>query len=272
MKINANFRIFAATNFDPTKYIASPAYGVNRFMLDRIGDEKARATTIVEYSPNSKFPEHTHIGGEEFLVLKGTFKDQFGEFPAGTYVRNPIDSVHAPWVDEDGCTIMVKLLQMAEGKEKDPLHIDLNKQKETDGKKTDFGTILDLYDNEFTGEHVEMCWVDPNKPFPSTEKGLKEGEELFIMEGSLLIDSEEYVQWGWLRFPVEADSNHRSKLMSGPQGAQVYRKVGHLTEDAMKKEKIQITEDWVGSRKKIEKSADFQNAQIICSKAAIFIM
>ena len=106
MKINANFRLFAATNFDSSKYIASPAYGVNRFMLDRIGSEKARATTIVEYKPNSTFPEHEHIGGEEFLVLKGTFKDQFGEFPAGTYVRNPIGSVHAPWVDDDGCTIL----------------------------------------------------------------------------------------------------------------------------------------------------------------------
>ena len=72
MKINANFRAFAATNFDPAKYIASPAYGVNRFMLDRVGNEKARATTIVAYEPNSKFPEHTHIGGEEFLVLEGT--------------------------------------------------------------------------------------------------------------------------------------------------------------------------------------------------------
>jgi anti-sigma factor ChrR (cupin superfamily) len=113
MKINANFRAFAATNFDASKYIPSPAYGVNRFMLDRVGDELARATTIVEYSPNSKFPTHTHIGGEEFLVLKGTFKDQHGEFPAGTYVRNPIGTEHAPWVDDDGCTIMVKLLQVS---------------------------------------------------------------------------------------------------------------------------------------------------------------
>ena len=56
MKINANFRAFAAVKFDASKYIESPAYGVNRFMLDRIGDEKARATTIVEYKPNSKFP------------------------------------------------------------------------------------------------------------------------------------------------------------------------------------------------------------------------
>lgn len=114
MKINANFKTFAALNFDASKYISSPSYGVNRFMLDRIGNEQARATTIVEYHPKSSFPEHEHIGGEEFIVLRGTFKDQYGEFPAGTYVRNPIGSKHSPWVDEDGCVIMVKLLQMAE--------------------------------------------------------------------------------------------------------------------------------------------------------------
>ena len=53
MKIHADFRLFASTNFDPTRYIPSPAYGVNRFMLDRIGNELARATTIVQYQPNS---------------------------------------------------------------------------------------------------------------------------------------------------------------------------------------------------------------------------
>jgi anti-sigma factor ChrR (cupin superfamily) len=53
MKINANFRNFAAVHFDAAEYIPSPSYGVNRFMLDRIGNEKARATTVVQYQPNS---------------------------------------------------------------------------------------------------------------------------------------------------------------------------------------------------------------------------
>jgi hypothetical protein len=65
MKINADFRLFAATNFDASKYIASPAYGVNRFMLDRIGDEKARATTIVEYQPNSYVLNNGQLSCEE---------------------------------------------------------------------------------------------------------------------------------------------------------------------------------------------------------------
>jgi hypothetical protein len=241
MKIHANFKAFAAVNFDPSKYIPSPSYGVNRFMLDRVGSEKARATTIVQYEPNSKFPEHNHIGGEEFLVLEGTFKDQFGEFGAGTYVRNPIGSQHAPWVDSDGCTIFVKLLQMADtGEGITSLHVKLDKKS---GTETEYGRVLELYQNAITGEHVEMCWIDSNQLFPLKDD---KGEELFILDGSLFLPvQQEYSKWGWIRFPANhgEEPPSRSQLKAGPLGAQVFRKTGHLTEQAMSMEKIQISED-----------------------------
>lgn len=247
MKINSNFKAFAGVNFDASKYIPSPASGVNRFMLDRIGSERARATTIVQYKPHSSFKEHEHIGGEEFLVLDGTFKDQFGEFPAGTYVRNPIGSKHAPWVDDDGCTIMVKLLQMAEtGEGTDSLHLDFNGSKEK-GTTTDFGCTLTMYENPVTGERVEMCWINPDTTFPPNEYAVN-GEELFVYDGSVTVGEDEYPKWGWLRFPETSSSsddetNNRSMLKSGKNGAQVYRKTGHLTEKALSMEKIQITEE-----------------------------
>jgi hypothetical protein len=53
MRLHANFEKVAAIHFDPYQYIESPANGVSRFLLDRIGEEKARATTIVQYKPNS---------------------------------------------------------------------------------------------------------------------------------------------------------------------------------------------------------------------------
>ena len=247
MKVHSNFKLFAATNFDANKYIPSPAYGVNRFMLDRVGEEKARATTIVEYQPNSKFPMHTHIGGEEFIVLKGTFKDQFGEYPAGTYVRNPIGSEHAPWVDDDGCTIMVKLLQMAEtGEGTTPLHINLAKAEKELGKTTDYGVTAALYHNNKTGETVQMCWVNPDKAFPVDELCLG-GEELFVVKGSLQIliasRDESYFEWGWLRFPAAEPHEYRLGLKAGPAGAQVFRKTGHLTERALSLEKVKINDD-----------------------------
>jgi quercetin dioxygenase-like cupin family protein len=245
MKINANFNTFAGVRFDASNYIPSPSYGVNRFMLDRIGEEKARATTIVQYQPNSSFPEHEHIGGEEFLVLEGTFKDQFGEFPAGTYVRNPIGSKHAPWVDADGCTIWVKLLQMADtGGGTDPLHVDFSHKDK--GIATDYGSVLDMYNNVVTGERVQMCWIQPDTIFPADDFCTKNGEELFVYDGSLIITGdEEFPKWGWLRFPAgrSLDDKKRASLKAGSSGAQVYRKTGHLTEKAMSMEKMQIKED-----------------------------
>jgi len=85
-----------------------PMWGLN--MLDRIGDEVARATTIVRYAPNSHFSSHVHSGGEEFIVLEGVFQDEHGDFPAGSYVRNPPTSSHTPG-SEPGCVIFVKLWQ-----------------------------------------------------------------------------------------------------------------------------------------------------------------
>jgi anti-sigma factor ChrR (cupin superfamily) len=74
----------------------SPMQGVERRMLDRLGDEVARATTIVRYAPDSHFSPHVHTGGEEFLVLDGVFQDEHGDFPAGSYIRNPPGSRHTP--------------------------------------------------------------------------------------------------------------------------------------------------------------------------------
>ena len=84
--------------------------GVERRMLDRIGDEVARATSIVRYAANSRFSPHVHDEGEEFLVLEGVFQDEHGDFPAGTYVRNPPQSRHTPG-SEPGCVLFVKLRQ-----------------------------------------------------------------------------------------------------------------------------------------------------------------
>jgi anti-sigma factor ChrR (cupin superfamily) len=70
--------------------------GVERRMLDRLGDEVARATTIVRYAPDIHFSSHVHTDGEEFFVLDGVFQDEHGDFPAGSYIRNPPESRHTP--------------------------------------------------------------------------------------------------------------------------------------------------------------------------------
>ncbi|MEP1611956.1 MAG: cupin domain-containing protein, partial [Roseobacter sp.] len=68
MELNANFSDRVVVHSDQLDWNPSPMPGVDRRMLDRIGGEVARATSIVRYAPNSKFSAHTHTGGEEFIV------------------------------------------------------------------------------------------------------------------------------------------------------------------------------------------------------------
>ena len=107
MEIHADFSKIVALNTAKLDWVPSPMKGVDRRMLDRIGDEVARATSIVRYAPGSEFPEHTHSGGEEFIVLEGVFQDEHGDYPEGSWIRSPHMSRHAPWSDE-GCLIYVK--------------------------------------------------------------------------------------------------------------------------------------------------------------------
>ena len=46
-----------------------------------------------------------------FSSLDGIFSDEHGDYPTGTYVRNPLGSRHAPRTGP-GCTLLVKLRQM----------------------------------------------------------------------------------------------------------------------------------------------------------------
>ena len=111
MRLNADFSERIVIRPENYEWVPSPMPGVERMMLDRIGDEVARATSLVRYAANSSFPAHEHGGGEEILVLSGTFSDTSGDFPAGSYVRNPVGTSHTPHVGGDGATIFVKLHQ-----------------------------------------------------------------------------------------------------------------------------------------------------------------
>src|SRR5690348_1820996 len=102
--VRANFAKREVVRLNEEPWQPSPAPGVERRMLDRVGGEVARATSVVRYAPNSAFQSHSHEEGEEFLVLEGVFSDEQGDYPAGTYVRNPPGSSHAPRT-QDGCTI-----------------------------------------------------------------------------------------------------------------------------------------------------------------------
>jgi len=79
MDLNTDFTQRVLIHSETLPWQPSPMPGVERRMLDRIGGEVARATTIVRYAPGSHFSPHIHAGGEEFIVLDGVFQDEHGD-------------------------------------------------------------------------------------------------------------------------------------------------------------------------------------------------
>ena len=217
MKINADFDKRVIVHTDQIDWVPSPMAGVDRRMLDRIGDEVARATSIVRYAPGSSFSEHTHDGGEEFIVLDGVFQDEHGDYPAGTYVRNPPTTHHVPRSDP-GCTIFVKLWQF-EPDDRNQFSVDLKDLDLTpvDGQKGIASTTI----HRDTRETVllEQWAFDAVRTLDAPG-----GAELLVLDGLVIVDGEELGKHGWLRIPP----GDVFDAQAGKNGARVWIKTGHL--------------------------------------------
>lgn len=217
MKINADFTQRVALHTAKMEWQASPMPGVERRMLDRIGDEIARATSMVRYAPGSHFAEHTHSGGEEFIVLKGVFQDEHGDYPAGSYVRNPIGTHHVPR-SKEGCEIFVKLWQFASRDQVQKV-MDLNALEFAPFADTDGVARAGVF--EFGDELVV---VEEWQAHCQREIGDPGGAELLILGGSLIWQGEEYGAHDWLRLPA----GDFSAMQAGSEGVRIWMKLGHL--------------------------------------------
>ena len=214
MDLNADFHKRVVVHSDRLAWQASPMPGVDRRMLDRIGDEVARATTIVRYAPQSAFSRHTHTGGEEFIVLEGVFQDEHGDFPQGTYVRNPPTTAHTPRSDL-GCTIFVKLWQF-DMSDRTQFHKTMANELAT--PKDGVATALLHRDAR---EVVTYSQIAAGASLTNTDAG---GIEMLVISGSVTESGEDLGQGAWLRLP----QSQPLRAVAGPDGAKVWIKTGHL--------------------------------------------
>ena len=220
MHLNDDFSQRVVITPNDYNWVDSPTAGVERMMLDRIGDEVARATSLVRYAPNSRFPAHTHGGGEEIFVLEGVFADEHGEYPKGSYLRNPIGSSHSPHVGPEGAIIFVKLYQFNSADQRQ-CAVDTNAQPWRQGL-VDGLTVMSLH--SYLGENVALVKWAPNTQFnPHPHRG---GEEIFVIEGTFHDEHGSYPKGSWLRSPHLSQHAPFTK----EDGALIYVKVGHLPE------------------------------------------
>jgi len=197
-------------------WVASPSAGVDRRMLFRVGGEVARATSVVRYAPGSAFPRHTHGGGEEFLVLEGVFQDEHGDYPAGTYLRNPPGTSHVP-ASKEGCTIFVRLWQFRKDDQVQIAHRAGQGQQVAPRPGASNATVL--FDDGHEDVRLED-WRSGETIKVANRRGL----EFFVVSGAVRIGSEVLEPQSWGRLPPGAELH----ATVGPQGASIWMKEAPL--------------------------------------------
>jgi hypothetical protein len=219
MKLNADFSRRAVVHAARLAWTPSPIPGVERRMLDRIGEEVARATSIVRYAPDSSFPAHIHAGGEEFLVLDGVFSDEHGDFPAGSYIRNPPSSRHTPG-SKPGCTIFVKLWQF-DPEDRSEVRIDTGSMPFLPAADRPGVELLRLFQGAREDVRLERWAASAELALP-----VPGGIELLVLDGEFSEGGEMFEPYSWLRLPAGATL----KAEAGASGCRLWVKTGHLAE------------------------------------------
>lgn len=212
MRIHADLDTAVILNAADLVWVPSPAPGVDRRMLYREGAEVARATSIVRYAPGSAFPEHAHKGGEEILVLDGTFQDEHADYPTGSYFRNPPGTTHSPAAAE-GCTIFVRLWQFRAG---DTAQI-VRKPGEGGPAALRAGVSAArlLFD-----DGAECVVIETWSPRTTVTVPNDRGLEMLVLSGSVRIQGVDLGPQGWVRLPAGVTP----MAEAGPEGAELWIK------------------------------------------------
>ncbi|KAI9002469.1 ChrR cupin-like domain-containing protein [Hyaloraphidium curvatum] len=245
--LNADYSLPCSSRH-PHPSATSPSPSVVRYPLDRVGDEVARATSLVRYLPGGSFPPHTHGGGEEFLVLEGEFGDEHGLYPSGSYVRNPVGSRHNPRVGPSGCLILVKLRWMrgdepyvswsadtrelrtespypAVGGSWPPVDLPPGTPEEKGATtvyyspKSKSGTERVRIVELGTGPGQVRAFDVPRKEIDSG------GIEILVLDGSVSFDGEAWGRWDWVRRPATSKAGRIA--LAWEEDAKVFVKTGY---------------------------------------------
>lgn len=214
--LHADLFTRAVVDTQALPWVESPEPLVQRKLIERAGGDGTRATSLVRFAPGAAFPAHTHTHGEEFFVLEGSFCDEQGCHPEGSYVVNPPGSRHAPSTPE-GCIIFVKLHHLpAQARQK--IAINTHTAPWLPGLVAGL-EVMPLSD--FAGEHTALVRWQPNTFFkPHHHFG---GEEIFVLEGEFCDETGSYPAGSWIRSPHFSHHTPFTRI-----GCTIFVKTGHL--------------------------------------------
>lgn len=222
MLLNADYNHPALVHAAELDWLPSPAAGIERRMLCRIGEEKAVATSLVRFAPGSVFPTHSHPGGEEFFVVEGTFEDENGHYPAGSYLRNPPGSRHTP-ASASGCVLFVRLWQF---RPDDQQQVTIRPGESWPGELL-FPDRRLLFINEY-----EQVFIDRWPAGHGRQIANPDGIELLVLDGSCVVEERLLQPMSWLRLPAghdlyahATDSSCRALIRLAPPAPEALRRL-----------------------------------------------
>ena len=213
--LNMNLDQPIAIDTREMEWEASPMAGVWRKPLAREAAEHGHTTSVVRFDPGSHFSEHPHPLGEEILVLEGVFSDEHGNYPAGTYLRNPPGSRHSPFTEE-GCTLLVKLDQFDPA---DDALLRLDTRKGAWLPAEDDLQVMPLH--YFDTEMVALYRWPAGGRYPAQQHF--GGEEFYVLSGRLQDELGSYGPGTWVRNPHNSE---HSRFVE--EDTVTWIKTGHL--------------------------------------------
>lgn len=213
--LNMDFSQRVVIDTTDMEWTPSPAGGVDRKPLAREEAERGHATSIVRYRPGAAFQRHEHPLGEEILVLEGVFSDESGDYGAGTYLRNPPGSGHAPF-SKDGCTLLVKLHQF-HPEDRTTVRVDTQSADWIQGPDGLQRLPLHAFHNE------QVSLIKWPAGTAALEGSQNDGEEVLVLSGELCDEQGRYPAGTWIRSP-HLSALHRFV----EQDTIIWVKTGHL--------------------------------------------
>ena len=191
--LNMDFSKTVVINSNNMHWQASPSPMVSRKPLERAGAESGHASSIVRYAKGASFKSHKHPLGEEILVLEGVFSDEHGDYPAGSYIRNPPGSQHSPF-SRQGCVILVKLCQFQKD-DLSTLRIDTLNTPWLPGQ----GGLQVMPLHQFKQESTALVKWPAGEVFQAHQH--LGGEEILVLSGTFEDEHGRYPAQTWLRSP-----------------------------------------------------------------------
>ena len=185
--------------------------------LDLLDKVKPVATMIVRMPPSTAWRPETLSGGKEVYVLEGTFQDERGAYPKGSYMRFPPGTRQQGFSDT-GCLLFVKTWQFKRS-DRRLVNIDAAASPVYRPYARSGVSVQPVFGDDREDVRLEH-WSANHRMAINQINGL----ELLVLNGQIHEPSITYKQYSWLRIPPNQSVN----LIVGDIPARVLIKESHL--------------------------------------------